>query len=210
MTLETLFAGIVCLSIPMFMGLFAALLLLIGELRAREGMNLPRRRTGLPGLVRSAQKAARRRIARKEGQQKQRAHQRYIDAVIATEDVRALTPSQFERYVGMLFEAFGCEVLHTGQTNDGGVDLIVSKNGKRGVVQCKQYAPENKVGSPTVRDLRGTMVRENADLGFLVTTSTFTRQAIEEASYPPQITLLDAEKLNQLAQELELDQFVSV
>jgi restriction endonuclease Mrr len=54
------------------------------------------------------------------------------------------------------------------------------------------------------------MVREGTTLGFLVTTSTFTRQAVEEASYPPQITLLDAEKLNQLALELEMDQFASV
>jgi restriction endonuclease Mrr len=205
MVLEILFAGIICLSVPTLIGLFAVLLLLIGELRAREGMNLPRRRTGLPGVIGSAQKAARQRIARKEDQQKRQAHQRYIDAVIATEDVRELTPAQFERYVGMLFEAFGCEVLHTGQTNDGGVDLVVSKNGKRGVVQCKQYAPENKVGSPTVRDLRGTMVREGADLGFLVTTSTFTQQAVEEAAYTPKITLLDAKKLNELSEQMGID-----
>jgi len=102
----------------------------------------------------------------------------------------------------MLFEGFGCEVEHTGKVNDGGVDLVVIKNGKRGVVQCKQYTPENKVGSPTVRDLRGTMVRERAALGFLVTTSTFSRQAIEEAAYAPKITLLDVEKLQQLAEQL--------
>ena len=133
-------------------------------------------------------------------------HQRHIDALISIGNVRDLTPTQFDCYIEMLFEAFGCEVLHTGQTNDGGVDLIVSKNGKRGVVQCKQYAPENKVKSYLVRDIRGTMVREGAALGFLVTTSTFTRQAIEEASHVPKITLLDGEKLQQLAEDMNIGQ----
>jgi hypothetical protein len=170
-------AGLLCLSVPLWVVLFFTFLL-----------------------------ALRNALTSSKTTQKQRSKQRYLDAIIATSDVRDLSPQQFERYVGMLFEAFGCNVLHTGRSNDGGIDLIVNKNGKRGVVQCKQYAPDHKVGSPTVRDLRGAMVRESADLGFLVTTSTFTKNAVQESTYAPRIILFDAEKLNRLAIDLNIDQ----
>jgi restriction endonuclease Mrr len=69
--------------------------------------------------------------------------------------------------------------------------------------QFKRYAPGNQVGSPVVRDLRGTMVREGAEFGFLVVTSTFTQNAIEEARREPRVALFDVRRLNRLVDRLE-------
>jgi restriction system protein len=69
--------------------------------------------------------------------------------------------------------------------------------------QFKRYALENKVGSPVVRDLPGTMVREGAEFGLLVVTSTFTQNAIEEARREPRVALFDVQRLNRLVEWLE-------
>jgi hypothetical protein len=45
------------------------------------------------------------------------------------------------------------------------------------------------------------MTKEGAQLGYLLTTSAFTPQAYSEAAYAPKVTLLDAEKLNQITDE---------
>ena len=175
----------------------------IGKLRARAGKHLPHRRKGFAGLVGHAQKRERERIKHQKKTDQRAAHKRLVKAVIATRDVQSLDGTQFEMYVGMIFERFGYQVQHTGKSNDEGIDLIVNKNEKRGIVQCKRYAPGNTVGSPTVRDIRGAMVGNNAEEGFLVTSSTFTKNAIEEAAKSPRIALIDIVKLNSLAQKLE-------
>jgi hypothetical protein len=54
-----------------------------------------------------------------------------------------------------------------------------------------------------VRDLRGTMVREGAEFGFLVVMSTFTQNAIEEARREPHVALFDVQRLNRLVERLE-------
>ncbi|MBN1261111.1 MAG: restriction endonuclease [Anaerolineae bacterium] len=121
-----------------------------------------------------------------------------------TQQWMRLSPTEFELYIGALFQKFGCDVLHTGKTADGGVDLIVEKNGRRGLVQCKRYT--NPVGASAIRDFRGAMVRERVDLGFFVTTSRFTANARREAEdFSPTIVLYDAAKLAQLSDELEGD-----
>ena len=112
-----------------------------------------------------------------------------------------LTPTEFELYVASLFQRYGCAVVHTGQTADGGIDLTVEKNGRRGLVQCKRYT--RPVGAAEVREFRGALAREQVTLGFFVTTSGFTKNAITEAAYPPKIILYDGVKLAQLAEELD-------
>ena len=49
--------------------------------------------------------------------------------------------------------------------------------GGKYIVQCKRYAPGNKVGEPAIRDLLGAVMHENANKGILITTSDFSRQA---------------------------------
>ena len=50
---------------------------------------------------------------------------------------------------------------------------------ERVIVQCKRY--RKPVGVATVRELLGTLLREGADSGILVTTSSFTSGALKES-----------------------------
>ncbi len=107
-----------------------------------------------------------------------------------------LTPSEFEEWTGELFRRRGYRVVNTPDTGDHGIDLLVYRNGERGVVQCKRY--RGTVGEPVVRDLFGVMVHENADRGYLVTTGGISAQAHRWARGKP-IELIDGQKLVQLA-----------
>ncbi|MFO7740700.1 MAG: restriction endonuclease [Anaerolineae bacterium] len=112
------------------------------------------------------------------------------ETLAATRDIRSLSPSEFEAYVGVLFERAGYRVRQTGGSGDRGIDLVVSRNGKSRVVQCKRY--EDDIGPSAVRELIGAMTNAGATHGFLVTTSDFTPGAREEARKAPyEIGLLD-------------------
>lgn len=126
--------------------------------------------------------------------------------MIIPKDVRHLNRSELQQYVINIFEAYGCTIERVGQTSDGEIGLIIHKNGERGVVQCKQYPSGQEVGSTTVRDLKRIMAQEGAQLGFLLTTSTFTPQAYSEAAYAPRVTLFDANKLSGLSEESKVVQ----
>jgi restriction system protein len=114
--------------------------------------------------------------------------------LIATRDISSLSPSEFEAYVGLLFERAGYHVKRTGGSGDRGIDLVVNRNGRTSVVQCKRY--EDNVGPGTVRELIGAMTNMSADRGFLVTTSGFTTGAESVARNAPfKIGLVDGEQL---------------
>jgi restriction system protein len=123
-----------------------------------------------------------------------RIEQRRKKKLIATRNICSLSPSEFEAYVGLLFERAGYRVKRVGGSGDRGIDLVVSRNQHAGVVQCKRY--ENSIGPSTVRELIGAMTNAGADHGFLVTTSTFTDGAQREARKAPYtIDLVDGERL---------------
>ncbi|MDW8098680.1 MAG: restriction endonuclease [Anaerolineae bacterium] len=109
-----------------------------------------------------------------------------------------LTPSEFEAWTGELFRRRGYRVINTPDTADHGVDLIVDRDGERGIVQCKRY--RGTVGEPIVRDLYAVIIHEGADRGYLVTTANISPQAHRWARGKP-IELIDGEKLVRLASD---------
>jgi restriction endonuclease/FHA domain-containing protein len=100
---------------------------------------------------------------------------------------------RFEEEVSLLAEAFGYRAEATRPTGDGGLDVVAY--GRRGkvIIQCKLLG-RNKVCGPTIAQLVGTRVLEEAAYAMCVTTSGFTRQAMEFAA-ASEIVLLDADKL---------------
>jgi len=62
-----------------------------------------------------------------------------------------------------------------GGTGDGGVDLILWKDGKEIIVQCKAHA--RPVGPGAVRDLYGAMMHKHATEAWLVSTMGFSQGA---------------------------------
>ena len=91
----------------------------------------------------------------------------------------------WDRLNGYEFEVATAEVLRlhqfnprlTGGSADGGVDIEVSRNGLKGVVQCKAHVA--CVTPHTVRDLFGVIHHSSADFGIIVSRGGFTAGALK-------------------------------
>lgn len=108
------------------------------------------------------------------------------------EQLQNLDPIEFEKYVGMLFRDDNWEVFTTVASGDEGVDLFVRKGSHTGIVQCKRYA--GTVGQPVVRDLYGSMIHNQVNEGWLVTTGSVSKQG-EQWSSDKMINLVDGSDL---------------
>jgi restriction system protein len=103
----------------------------------------------------------------------------------------------FERLVGETFRRQGFTVTGFGGNRpDGGVDLGLSKNGQRFLVQCKHWR-KRQVGVTIVRELNGVIAAQRAHGGFVVTGGEFTREAREFAASCA-IKLIDGPALDEL------------
>lgn len=113
------------------------------------------------------------------------------------EQLYHLSPAEFERYVAGLFRKKGYQVQMRGRSGDLGVDILLTKaDGRRAIVQCKRY--RNKVGPDVVRELYGTLIHEQADHAFLVTTAEISASARRWAEGKP-MTLIDGKELSYIA-----------
>ncbi|MCP4362767.1 MAG: restriction endonuclease [Chloroflexi bacterium] len=113
------------------------------------------------------------------------------------EELYALNPYEFERYVADLFRRKGYRVKLRGRRGDNGVDLMLTQaNGKQAIVQCKRY--RNTIGPDIVRELYGTLMHERVAHAFLVTTADISHSARTWAQGKP-MTLIDGAVLAHLA-----------
>lgn len=120
------------------------------------------------------------------------------------------SPSFFERLIVDLLVAMGYGGSHKnaamqlGRSGDGGVDGIVNEDVlglDRLYVQAKRYT-SGVVGRPEVQAFTGSLVGFGANKGVFVTTSTFSRQAIDFAERVPQrLILIDGARLTELMVE---------
>ncbi|ABB39596.1 restriction endonuclease [Oleidesulfovibrio alaskensis G20] len=91
-----------------------------------------------------------------------------------------LTGEQFEWAVGRLYEKQGYSVDYTKTSNDGGVDIVLSNNEEKIIIQCKCYS--KNVGVAAVRELVGIANQwPEATKFMLVALNGFTRPATEFA-----------------------------
>ena len=54
---------------------------------------------------------------------------------------KSLDGRSFEKEIGNLFMEKGYNVIHTGKSGDEGIDLVVEKDNKKAIVQCKVTCP---------------------------------------------------------------------
>lgn len=121
----------------------------------------------------------------------------------------SLDPYAFERLAQRLLRESGfIQVQVTGKSGDGGIDGvgIARINGFLSfhvLFQCKRY--QGSVTAGQIRDFRGAM-QGRTDKGLFITTGTFTRDALKEATRDgaPPIDLIDGEQLVQRLKELSL------
>ena len=107
-----------------------------------------------------------------------------------------------------LFRERGFEVELTPRTRDGGKDIYAGRSDALGtslyIIECKRYASTRKVGVEAVRKLYGVVQQERATKGIIVTTSWFTRDAIDFATpITYQLSLRDFDALKEWIQDFQ-------
>lgn len=134
---------------------------------------------------------------------KRKKRQRLLDQTADAPNASALnepTWQEFEVLVGEAFRHKGYAVRETGGGGaDGGVDLVISRDGKKYLVQCKQWK-SRQVGVKPVRELAGLVAAHGAAGGVMVTSGTYTTEATAFAKQA-RISLIAGEQLHVLIKE---------
>ena len=122
---------------------------------------------------------------------------RKSDQQTSLEDIRKLSCQQFEIIIGEAFRRLGYRVIENGGGGaDGGIDLVLDREGQRFLVQCKQWKVL-KVGVKPIRELAGVMSAKGVRDGFFVTSGTYTEEAREFAEEAG-ISLVDVDSLQRM------------
>jgi len=135
------------------------------------------------------------------------------DALLAR--ILEASPTSFEKLIIDLLLAMGYGGSRTdageqlGRTGDGGVDGVIREDRlglDRVYLQAKRYKPGNPVDSPTVQGFVGALVGRGAQKGVLITTSTFTKHALEAAkqSGALRIVLINGDTLTNLMMQFKV------
>lgn len=113
-------------------------------------------------------------------------------------------PQRFESIVLDVLHAMGygakrSDLLRMGASGDGGIDGIISLDRlglEKVYVQAKRW--QSNVGAPEVQGFYGALAGRRATKGVFITTSGYTRQALEFAASVDKIVLVDGAKLAEL------------
>jgi restriction system protein len=125
-----------------------------------------------------------------------------VDGQESLETLRATSWKDFEYLVAEAYRRQGFVVDYSlGKGADGGVDLVLRKDGRRALVQCKQWKILS-VSRPVVQQMFGIMTGERADEVIVVTSGRFTQEACEFAEGKP-IRLVDGPKLLELVRSVQ-------
>ena len=117
-----------------------------------------------------------------------------LDKQSGIESIRDMSWQDFELLVGEAFRRKGFEVRENGGGGaDGGIDLVLTKNGKKSIVQCKRWKTFS-IGVPLIRELYGVMTSERANDCIFVSSGNYTAEARLFAEDKP-IWLIDGSEL---------------
>lgn len=93
--------------------------------------------------------------------------------------VLAMSGEEFERALRQICEREGWWVELTPRSGDFGADLLMSKNGRKVVVQAKRW--RKSAGIKAVQEAAGARDVYGADEAWVVCTSGFTKAAVKQA-----------------------------
>jgi restriction system protein len=93
-----------------------------------------------------------------------------------------VNPSVFEEVVASIYRNLGySKVRVTGQTNDGGIDIVMEGAGDTLIgVQVKRY--RNKIQAEQIRAFTGALMLKGMTHGIFLTTSEYTKGARDTAN----------------------------
>lgn len=102
---------------------------------------------------------------------------RLLDTRTGLDSIAALHWREFEQLVGEAFRRQGYSVEETGLGGaDGGVDLMLRRNGRTWLVQCKRWR-QRQVSVTTVREMWGLLAHHRADGVKIVCVGDYTPDA---------------------------------
>jgi restriction system protein len=122
-----------------------------------------------------------------------------LDAQQSLDTIRTLPWREFELLLAEHFRRLGYHVEITPDGADGGIDLILQKDGRLTLVQAKQWRTE-RVGVTKVRELFGIQSARRAAESILITSGRFTPEARAFADESG-VRLIDGEQLEPLILE---------
>ena len=93
--------------------------------------------------------------------------------------VRTMSGTQFEIFVADLLRAMGYNATVLGGSGDQGVDVIVTYQGKRVAVQCKNYG--KAVGNKPVQEVYAGSRYHGCNDAWVIAPAGFTKGAVELA-----------------------------
>jgi HJR/Mrr/RecB family endonuclease len=118
-----------------------------------------------------------------------------VEEISLRQYLLSMDPFNFERHSMSFFEAAGLTAWVTPKSNDFGLDGCAIHPEGLIIVQCKRNSTTNKVGRPTIQQFKGVAEEQNAHRGYVITTSTFTDEAIESATLTNKIVLVAMDDL---------------
>lgn len=110
--------------------------------------------------------------------------------------IRALPWDKFERFVLEAYRRQGFKAQATNAGADGGVDIVLTRDGETTLVQCKQWKSQ-RVGVKPIRELAGVVAAKRADRGIFVCSGDYTADAAAFAN-EANIELVDGKALEAL------------
>ncbi|MCC4602232.1 restriction endonuclease [Xanthomonas melonis] len=123
-----------------------------------------------------------------------RRRRRFLETRTTLESLAAGGWRQFEQLVGEAFRRQGYSVEETGLGGaDGGIDLILRKEGRRTLVQCKQWKRQ-QVGVSVVREMYGLLAHHQAYSVKIACIGSYTKDAESFTEGKP-IELIGGEQL---------------
>ncbi|HEY3363074.1 MAG TPA: restriction endonuclease [Methanosarcina sp.] len=139
----------------------------------------------------------------------QQLHNELVSEILSA--VKKCSPSFFESIVIDVLTKMGYGGSRAdagkavGRSHDGGIDGII-KEDRLGLdviyIQAKRW--EGTVPRPEIQKFAGALIGKKAKKGIFITTSTFSREAIEYADFTGNIVLIDGETLARLMIEYDV------
>ena len=123
---------------------------------------------------------------------------RYLEPLTAANLSENISSRDFELIIALLYHREGYKVEITSAADDGGFDVVATRQEysfvERIAVECKLH--NHPVGVQIARQLLGAWSDQPFTKFDLVTTSRFTRRAVELAQKTARLTLIDQQALS--------------
>ena len=104
--------------------------------------------------------------------------ERLKHGIIKIEDLQELTPDEFEHWCERFLVKEGFyNICATPKGSEVGKDIICKKGNELYYVDCKSFL-YNQLDIDIVKKLVGSMVSEKVTKGIIITSGTFTKEAI--------------------------------